>query len=71
LSSSNDDRKKKLKEMIKQLHEGMPPEEVKRKFKQVIQGTSAEEISRIEQELVKEGMPREELQRLCNDQHSY
>jgi DUF438 domain-containing protein len=66
LSGSVDDRKRMLKEMIKQLHDGAPPEQVKEKFKHVVEGTSAGEISRIEQELVKEGMPREELQRLCS-----
>ena len=66
MSSSTDDRKKVLKEIIRQLHEGVPPEQVREKFKQAIEGTSTEEISRIEQELVKEGMPREELQRLCD-----
>jgi PAS domain S-box-containing protein len=59
-------KKKMLKEIISQLHAGIPPQEVKEKFKQVLEGVSSEEIARIEQELVKEGMPREELQRLCD-----
>jgi len=59
-------KKKMLKEIISQLHAGIPPQEVKERFKQVLEGVSSEEIARIEQELVKEGMPREELQRLCD-----
>jgi PAS domain S-box-containing protein len=59
-------KKKMLKEIISQLHAGLPPQEVKERFKQVLEGVSSEEIARIEQELVKEGMPREELQRLCD-----
>lgn len=55
-----------LKEVIKQLHAGVPPEQVKGKFKKLLETTSSEEIAKIEQELVKEGMPREELQRLCD-----
>ena len=55
-----------LKEVIKQLHAGVPPEQVKGKFKKLLETTSPEEIAKIEQELVKEGMPREELQRLCD-----
>ena len=55
-----------LKEMIKQLHAGASPQEVKERFKQVLASISSLEISKIEQELVKEGMPREEIQRLCD-----
>jgi len=62
----SEDKKKVLKEIIKQLHEGVPPQEVKARFKQVLESTSSEDIARIEQELVKEGMPRQELQRLCD-----
>jgi len=60
------EKKKMLKEMIKQLHAGMSPEQVKQKFKHILEGTSSEEIAKIEQELVKEGMKREELQKLCD-----
>jgi hypothetical protein len=62
----SEEKKRMLKEMIKQLHAGVPPQEVKEKFKQVLADTSSEDIAKIEQELVKEGMPREELQRLCD-----
>ena len=62
----NEDKKKTLKEIIKQLNAGVPPAQVKEKFKQVLAGTKPEEIAKIEQELVKEGMPREQLQRLCD-----
>jgi DUF438 domain-containing protein len=55
-----------LKEMIKQLHAGASPAGVKEKFGHVLESTSSQEIAEIEQELVKEGMPREELQRLCD-----
>jgi len=59
-------RKGMLREIISELHSGIPPQEVKERFKQVLAGVSSEEIAKIEQELVKEGMPREELQRLCD-----
>jgi len=61
-----EDKKKMLKEMIKQLHAGASPQEVKERFRQVLEGISSEEIAKIENELVKEGMPREEIQRLCD-----
>jgi len=61
-----EDKKKTLKEMIKQLHAGMSLQEVKERFGQVLEGISLEEIVKIENELVKEGMPLEEIQRLCD-----
>jgi DUF438 domain-containing protein len=66
LNDSAENKKKMLKEIIMQLHAGASPQEVKEKFKQVLEGTSAEDVAKIEQELVKEGMSREELQRLCD-----
>jgi DUF438 domain-containing protein len=62
----NEEKKKMLKELIKQLHAGASPQEVKEKFRQVLEGISSEEIAKIENELVKEGMPREEIQRFCD-----
>ena len=62
----NESKKGILKELIRQLHSGAPPSEVKEKFKQVLKDVSPSEIAKIEEELVKEGMPREELQRLCD-----
>ncbi|MEM3577811.1 MAG: DUF438 domain-containing protein [Candidatus Bathyarchaeia archaeon] len=61
-----EDRKNVLKEILRQLHASAPPQEVKERFKQFLEGISPLEISRIEQELIREGMPREELQRLCD-----
>ena len=66
MSRSSEEKKRMLKEVIKQLHAGVPPEQVKGEFKKLLETTSSEEIAKIEQELVKEGMPREELQRLCD-----
>ena len=62
----SEDRKKLIKELIRQLHAGASPEEVKEKFKQVLRDISPLEISKIEQELIEEGMPRKEIQRLCD-----
>jgi len=55
-----------LKELIRQLHAGLSPEEAKERFKGVLSDVSPLEIAKIEQELVEEGMPREEIQRLCD-----
>ncbi|MEX2751118.1 MAG: DUF438 domain-containing protein, partial [Candidatus Freyarchaeota archaeon] len=66
MSEITEDKKRMLKEVIMQLHGGASPQEVKEKFKQVLKDTSSEDIARIEQELVMEGMPREQLQKLCD-----
>ena len=66
MSEVDEAKKKLLKEIIKQLPSGAPPEEVKEKFKEALKGVSSEDIVKVEQELVKEGMPREELQKLCD-----
>lgn len=65
-SENQKDKKETLKKMIKKLHEGTEPEKVKKEFKEVIKNTSSTEIAKIEEELIKEGMPREEIFKLCD-----
>jgi DUF438 domain-containing protein len=60
------DKKRKLKELIKQLHAGADPQQVKENFKQILGTVSSLDIAKIEQELIQEGMPREEIHRLCD-----
>ncbi len=64
--SSKSDRKAALKSLIKRLHGGEPPERLKREFATLIADLSAEELAKAEEELIKEGLPREEVQRLCD-----
>lgn len=59
-------RQKVLKELIMELHDGKTVEEVKPRFEHLIQGVSTKEISEMEQALVMEGMPIEEIQNLCD-----
>jgi len=61
-----EDKKALLKELIRQLHAGVPPDKVKERFRQILEDISSLEIAKIEEELVKEGMPREEIRRLCD-----
>ncbi len=61
-----EERKKVLKEILRQLHAGVPPEQVKERFRQFLEGVNSLDIAKIEQELVSEGLSREELQRLCD-----
>jgi PAS domain S-box-containing protein len=60
------DKKAQIKEAIRQLQAGVPPEQVKEKFRGVFEGTDSLEIAKIEEELAKEGMKREEMQKLCD-----
>ena len=60
------ERKKELKRLIMELHQGASVEEVKGRFKELVRGLSPEDIARLEEELIEEGLPREEIQRLCD-----
>lgn len=59
-------RRKVLKELIKELHNGKSVEDVKHKFEDTFGGVSASEISEVEQALIMDGMPVTEVQRLCD-----
>ncbi|MCW3996864.1 MAG: DUF438 domain-containing protein [Candidatus Bathyarchaeota archaeon] len=60
------DKKTQIKEAIRQLHAGVPPQQVKEKFRTVLEGIDSLEIAKIEDELIREGMKREDMQRLCD-----
>ncbi|MBL7184281.1 MAG: DUF438 domain-containing protein [Anaerolineae bacterium] len=59
------ERKEILKELIESLHEGADPKAVKEEFKAALRGATPVEIAQAEEELIREGMPREEIHRLC------
>jgi len=59
-------RQKVLKELIMELHQGQDVEAVQERFSQLIAGVTAAEISEMEQNLIMEGMPVQEVQRLCD-----
>ncbi len=59
-------RQQVIRELIGDLHAGRDVEEVKKKFAEVFDGVSAEEISQAEQALIDGGLPVEEVQRLCD-----
>ncbi len=62
-------RVRTLKEIIKHLHAGQPPEQVKNQLKTIVAETDYSEIVAMEQDLMAEGMPVEEVQCMC-DLHS-
>jgi len=62
-------RVRTLKEIIKTLHSGVPADQVKDRMKTLVSETDYAEIVSMEQELMAEGMPVEEVQCMC-DLHS-
>lgn len=58
-----------MKEIIKHLHAGKSPAEVKAMMRELVRETDHSEIVAMEQQLLAEGMPVEELQSMC-DLHS-
>lgn len=64
--TSKEARLEVLKDIIRQLHEGGDREEQKKRFAELIQNVSPTEIAEMEQQLIEEGMPEEEVKRLCD-----
>lgn len=60
------DKKAQIKEAIRQLHQGKSPEEVKEKYRTVLETADPLEIAKIEEELVNEGMTKQEIRKLCD-----
>ena len=55
-----------LKGIIRELHAGVPVEKLRKTFAALIKNTSPEEIADMENALIQEGFPVEEVQRLCD-----
>lgn len=67
---SNAERKALLKHMILQLHEGEAPDLVKARLIQILKNVPYNDVVEVEQELINEGLPVEEVLKLC-DIHTY
>ena len=63
--SNLEDKKQLIKELIRRLHAGAKPDEVKAQFAHILKEVKPSELAAIEEELIREGMHREEIQRLC------
>jgi PAS domain S-box-containing protein len=66
MADGEGDKRRELKKLFQSLDRGDNPEEVKQKFKDVIQDISPTDIAMVEQELINEGMDREKIQELCD-----
>ncbi|MFW9844116.1 MAG: DUF438 domain-containing protein, partial [Candidatus Thorarchaeota archaeon] len=61
-----EERKKKLKIAIEKVHKGVDVADVKEEFKEILRDASPLEISKIEEEMIDEGIPKEQIQSLCD-----
>jgi PAS domain S-box-containing protein len=61
-----EDRKQVLKGLLKRLHEGADPERIKEECRKTLGDIPPAEMAMVEDELVKEGLHREELQKFCD-----
>lgn len=59
-------KKEILKELIRKLHTGTNIEDVKKEFKKRVGDISPLEIAQLEEELIKEGISREEILKMCD-----
>ena len=59
-------RQRQLKEIVKDLHEGSDIKAVQRRFAELIRNVSPEEIAAMEQALIAEGVPVEQVQKVCD-----
>ncbi len=59
-------RMERLKEMIRRLHDGADPQVLKDEFREILDDVGTSELSAMETELMEEGLPQEEVQRMCD-----
>ena len=65
-SGDRGERQERLKEIVKELHAGVPVEKLQKTFAKIIKDTSPEEIAAMENALIEEGFPVDEVRRLCD-----
>ena len=66
VNNNKTQRQEVLKRIIKELHNGVPVDKLKNDFAKLIKNTSPEEIADMENALIEEEFPPEEIQRLCD-----
>lgn len=59
------ERIEELKKIIRELHEGAEPKALKARFHDLIKDVAPWEIARMEQGLIDDGLPEEEVKKLC------
>ncbi len=69
LINNAEQRRELLKHMIQQLHEGVAPEQVKKKLAELLTSIPHGDVVAVEQELIAEGLPETEILKLCDLHH--
>jgi len=66
LINNSEKRKELLKHMILQLHAGEAPDLVRQRLIEILKSIPYDEVVEVEQELIAEGLPVTEVQKLCD-----
>lgn len=66
LINNRETRIESLKEIIRHLHAGAPADEVRGRLREIVRETDASEIAAMEQSLMADGMPAEEVRAMCD-----
>ena len=66
MSEKSREPKERVRKLIEALRAGADPEKVKAEFKDILGGMESPDITVIEDELVADGLPPEEIHRLCD-----
>jgi len=66
LINNSENRKELLKHVILQIHKGEAPEYLRKRLKELMQQIPYGEIVEVEQELISEGLPEDEVIKLCD-----
>jgi len=64
--SEKEKRKATVKDIILKLHQGLSVEEAKERFLKEVGSITSSEIAEIEQSLINEGLPPEQIKKFCN-----
>jgi PAS domain S-box-containing protein len=60
------DKKEQLKKLLERLHKGENLEHIRDEFAELIEDISPADISAVEEQMVKGGMPQQEIHKLCD-----
>jgi len=66
MDDTRSERKEMLKQLITDLHRGAEVEDIQARFLALVGDVSAVEIAQIEQQLISEGLPAEDVQAMCD-----
>lgn len=65
-AGAGESKKEEVKALLKALHSGADAGKIKEKGRKIFKGISPVELGLIEQEIIREGVSREEMRRLCD-----